>query len=939
MATTMAGAHALELATPFADHMILQRGVKVPVWGWDQPGALIRVAFGGQEQTATADAKGEWRLHLPPLEASATGRMFQVANASGGVVEIQDVLVGEVWHASGEANMDWPAQKSLCANLAAAIEGAEVEVPIREFRVDAVSALYPQKRTTSKDGWKSSRKAGGFSALALSFAHTLHGELGVPIGILLTSHSNTRIEAFTARKANEEHPLLKADADLIRDGDVTTEQGREAFARYERDLATWRKESAKLAFPTDEPLPRPELPGIAGQWRGPSQFFNGRIAPLIPYAIRGSIWCQGSNNKEDGSMYAARMEALVKGWRTAWGMPDMPFYFTQGHCYGGGQDPDAVGFADLRQAQLKYFMEHRDNVGMVVQMDLNPVNPAEIHYPNKLHPGMRLARWALAKEYGKDIACTGPIFAGYEVKGSVVVVSFEKDSLAGGLMVGSKGQEKDFRNSGKYVEPAVETPGEALNHFRLLGKDRRWYAAEAKLAGDDRVVVTSKKVTEPLGVQYAYCAVPMNANLYNKAGLPATPFAAIEGRLIFEEDKGSRPTRPARREAPGRPFLSLASHFRPGVVLQRDQPIRVWGFANAGAQVSVTLNGNSQTAVAGKDEAWNVTLPPMKASNQPIGLTVKADQGEVLRLTHVRIGDVWFLTGAKQLSQEMAWDVRGKEAPAPMPWVHEFRRRTRLSTYPVPRKRWFEVGRDQRYRSTWLTADETAAKYGFTMFAYHFAKAVNRSGVPQGFITMSSGQEEGPDQMASPLSWTSYSGIKDLQNPSLRERVDALRLRDPSSDIAAQAMDKYLATVREMVDRIAGMGRSGADMSTAPLHFPEFPEPEKSVAVPPDAIPTISYNWCVSPFTPMTVAGVVWVPGKENIGHTPPDYAAELEAYAKSLPATYGLEHVPFYYAQPSASLVKGITEPKIPGAKSLTFDAWPESLKDLGSAMGALVE
>ena len=924
-------ASALELAAPFADHMILQRGKKVPVWGFDQPGAKITIEFAGQSHAATADERGGWVLHLDPLDASTEGRVFKAANAAGKSLEIQDVLVGEVWHASGQSNMEWFANKSLVANLAREIATAPAELPIREFRTDTVSALYPQKRATSEAGWKTSRDASDFSALALAFAHTLQQELKVPVGILLTSHSNTRIEAFTERTAIEAHPDLAEDAAMIHDGDVTTEQGRAAFAKYQQDLAAWQQASADLGFPTDSPLPRPNLPGIAGQWRGPSQFFNGKISPVVPYAIRGSIWCQGTSNSDDGRIYAARMEALVRGWRAAWNMPDMPFYFTQMQCYGN-PGPDTVGFADIRQAQHVFFTENRNHTGMVVQIDFNPANPGGIHYGNKLHPGMRLARWALAKDYGKDIPHTGPIYTGYEVKGREVIVSFEKDSLFGGLMVGGKGQEKDFKEPGLYVEPARPTPGEPLNHFRLCGEDRVWHAAEARINGDT-VVVTSNKVPDPVGVQYAYNAVPLNANLYNKAGLPATPFAAIHGDLIFQEKRTRTPPSAAT------PFLSLGPAFRPGIVLQRDQPLPIWGFANPGTNITAKLGDASATTTAAANQSWSIKLPAMPATADPLELTIEADNGRSLKITNVLIGDVWFLAGTTDLTSETAWNPRAPKAelPAPMPLFREFRRKTKASTSEVPRKRWFETGGDRKYRSFWQPADASAAEEGFTMFAYHFAKTLNRPGIPQGFITMSSGQSGRAPQMSSPLSWTAYTGLQNITRPSLRARIDALRLRDPSSGVARKAIEDYLTELNATIARIVAMGKTESDLSTAPLQFPAFPDARQS-GVPADAIPTETYNWCVSPFAPMAVSGVIWVPGEANIGHNPADYAAELEAFAHSLPATFGQDKVPFLFAQPTAGLVNGITTPNLPSAKSVPLAAWPKSLQDLATEMARQV-
>ncbi len=927
-------APAIELGAPFGDNAILQREKDLPVWGWSKPGTAVTVEFAGQKETAKAGADGKWMLKLKPLKASAAPAEMLINDSEGKRVALKNVLVGEVWHASGQSNMEWFAGKSLCSGLAQELSKAKDEVPIRELRTDTVSALYPQKKGTSEAGWKTSRAAGDFSALALAFAHELHKELKVPVGILLTSHSNTRVEAFSERKAIERHPGLKVDADLIHDGDAGTAQGRAAFEKYYADLDAWQKASAELGFPVEKPLKRPDLPGIAGQWRGPSQFFNGKISPVVPYAIRGSLWCQGESNSGDGRLYAARMEALVRGWSEAWGMPEMPFYFTQMQNYGTADSAD-VGLADVRQAQHLFFMNNRAHVGMVVQTDLNPAAPGNIHYQNKLHPGMRLARLALARDYGREIAYTGPIYDKYTIEGNKALVSFEKGSLFGGLMVGSKGLEKDLKEPGKFVEPARPTPGEKLNHFRLCGKDRKWHAAEAVIVGNT-VAVTSKDVPEPIGVQYAYSAAPQNANLYNHAGLPATPFAAIEGKLIFEEDDlekaAALKARYAQYTDPDHPVLTVSASYRDGAIIQRDQPIPVWGYANKGVEVTVTLGGVTRSALANDRQQWSVSFPALKASTHPITLVVKASHGHNKTVQDILIGDVWFLTGSTQLTSEPACDRRDAKAAAPeaMPLVREFRRRTAASSNPIPRKRGFETG-GGRYQTFWQTAHFKSADDCVTMFAYEFAKALNRPGIPQGFVTMSSG---GRDQMASPLSWTSYAGVKEVAHPAFRARVDALRLQNPSSEISRKAVAEYVQALKTELAKVADMARKGADMSGAPLQFPAFPEPGRDGEVKPDTVPTLAYNWCVSPFTPMGVAGVIWVPSKDNLGYTPADYSAELELYARSLPATYGQDKVPFFFAQPSVVLVPGIAAPSIQNGKSVTFDAWPKSLKNIATEM-----
>ena len=929
----------IELAAPFRDNAILQREKPVPVWGWCKPGTKVTVEFQGQTKSATAGKDGSWMVRLDPLKACAEPAMMTILDGEGMKVALTNILVGEVWHVSGQSNMEWIASKSNCSALSLEIAKAKDEVPLREMRVDTVSALYPQKRATSVDGWKSSRTAGNFSALSLAFAYELYKELKVPVGILSSAHSNTRVEAFTQRQAIEAHPELKGDVDLMDDGDVSTEQGRAAFEKYYQELEAWQKASAELGFPVEKPLKRPDLPGIAGQWRGPSQFFNGKIAPVVPYAIRGSLWCQGESNNGDGRLYAARMEALVRGWRNAWGMPDMPFYFTQMQNYGS-PDSAELGMADVCQAQHLFFMNNRSHVGMVVQADLNPAAPGNIHYQNKLHPGMRLARWALADAYGKDIAYTGPIYANSTLDGNKVIVSFEKGSLFGGLMAGSKGFEKDAREPGKYVEPAQPTPGAKINHFKLCGKDRKWCAAEAVIAGDT-VVVTSKDVPAPVGVQYAYSAAPQNANLYNKAGLPATPFAVVDNKLIFEEDDAEKvaaqKAKHTRGSDPDYPVLDLSPCYRDGIILQRDQPIPVWGYANKGVEVSVTLGGVTQAAVANARQEWAVSFPAMKASATPITLTVKASHGQSKSVANILVGDVWFLTGSTLLTSTMAYDRRDKQVPEALPLVREFRRKTAASANPTPRKRYFEVGGDRKYRSLWQTADFTSEDSNVTLFAYQFAKTLNRPGIPQGFVTMSSGQGGKSPQMASPLSWTSFAGVKDMSLPAFQARLDALLLQDPASEVSKKAAAEYVKAVKASVAMIVERAKKGEDMSEAQLQFSSYPEAGREGGVKPDTVPTFVYNWCVSPFTPMAVAGVIWVPGDANIGYTPAEYAAELEIYAKSLPKTYGQDKVLFIYAQPSAKLVNGLAAPSLPNARSVEFDKWPVNLQDLAVGLGAL--
>jgi sialate O-acetylesterase len=723
--------------------MILQRETNVPVWGFDEPKTKVTVEFAGQKKSVVTDEFGDWMVKLEPLSASLEEKEMRISNDRGESFTLSGVLVGEVWFSSGQSNMVWVAGKSMCNELAKEISTSKADVPIREININTVSALYPQKRATSDEGWKKASSASGFSALSLSFAYELYKELNVPIGILLSAHSNTRIEAFAQREAIEAHPNLAKDSELMRKADPMIEEGKEAYQTYFKDLKAWEADAGPIAEAGGKVPARPNLPGIAGMWRGPSQFFNGKIAPVIPFAIRGAIWCQGTSNNGDGRIYASRMEALVKGWRDAWGMSGMPFYFTQMQPYGS-PDPNNVGFADIRQVQHKFFVENRDHVGMVVQSDINSANPGGIHYYNKLHPGMRMARWALAKQYGKEIPYTGPIYKGYEIKDKKVIVSFEKGSLFGGLMLGSKGMAKNRREPGMFVEPAKPTPNDKLNHFRVCGNDQVWYEAVAEIRGDV-VHVWSEKVSKPAGVQYAYSAVPENSNLYNKAGLPATPFAVVDGKFIFEEDDlekaAALKAKYAQWTDPDYPILQVAEYYRDGVILQRNQPIKVWGHANKEVEVTVKLDDQIKKVSPNELEQWSVTFSARPASSEPITLEIKSSHGFERTVRDILIGDVWYLTGSTLLSSEWAYDRRNKEInlPKALPLVREFRRRTAASSFPTPRKRRFETG-GGKYRTYWSAADFSKESTGVTMFAYEFAKALGRDDVPQGFMTMSSGR-------------------------------------------------------------------------------------------------------------------------------------------------------------------------------------------------------
>ncbi|NQT36118.1 MAG: hypothetical protein HQ581_01435 [Planctomycetes bacterium] len=947
---------AIELGAPFCDNAILQRQMPVPVWGWSKPGTRISVEFAGRKKTATTGKNGKWMLQLDALEANADPREMVIIDSAGKAVILKNILVGEVWFASGQSNMDWLAGKSMCGDLANKMARSQEEIPIREYQVDTGSALFPQSRTTAEGGWKSSKQAGGFSALSLSFAWDLHEKLQVPIGIMRSSHGATPIETWTAYEGFAAHPKLQDIAAKIRQSDPSTPDGRQAYANFHEELKKWRVEGEKriqrmraikamncsLTWLRQDGtyvkrpgtvLSRPSLPGIASEWKGASRMYNMKIAPLIPFAIRGAIWCQGTHNAGDGRIYAAKMEALVSGWRKNWGRPDLPFYFTQMQCYGE-PDPNSVGFADIREAQTLFFTSAK-NVGMALQYDLHPANPGGIHNFNKLHPGGRLARWALAHEYDKDIAYTGPIYKSHSIKGNSVRVQFDQRGPGGGLMVGGKGMAADYRKDPPaYFEPARATPGEKLKHFRLAGKDRAWHAAEAVIEGSE-VVVTSKAVPNPVGVQYAYSGSPIGANLYNEAGLPAIPFAYFDATQLFNEDL---PEAIAAAEAqekaktnppPPKPYLQVMTPLRNGAVIQRNKPVHVWGFAVSDMEVTITFGDQTKKATVNEFDQWRVELDPMPASAKGRILAVTCSDGAAATIRDVVVGDVWILTGSTAVSSELAFSGRDPDAAPPpaMPLLREFKIRTKARRFPVPRKRSMEIG-GGKYRSFWQPALFTETERDTSAAGYYFASQVRQKDVPLGIITL------GADN--PPLTWVSYKGMQTAVG--FEKERDELNLLYPDTDVCEAAVTQYIGTLKQYCDEIVALRKEGGDIPRAlGEKAPDFPQPYYNQWVSETETATHTYNFCISPNTPLAVSGVVWIPGEKNMGEDASRYKAALEAYAASLPQTYGQDKVAFVYAHPTADLVEGIATPRIENSVHVEFSEWPKSLQDIATRLGAL--
>lgn len=489
--TALATAACAELvpAPLFTDHTVLQCDKPVPVWGRATPGTKVSVAFRDQNVGATAAADGRWIVYLDPLTASAEPADLTLAAGPDQVV-LHDVVVGEVWLASGQSNMEWPVsylhedERKLTA----------IDLPlVRHLKVEHAAGGAPAD-TFQTSGWKPATPAnvGEFTAIGYFFARDLQRKLGVPVGIVHASWGGTAIESWLSDAARAALPVGATIE--TRWQDAMKAWPPERVARYPADLDAWQQADAKAkATKTRNLLPWPQPPATPDSPARPGGPFNAMIAPLQPAAIRGILWYQGESNVGRPEEYAALFSALIGSWRANWGDATLPFLFVQLPAYADG-NPRGRAWARLREVQTRAL--ELPAVWMAVALDLG--EPENLHPTRKLELGRRLALIAKNQVYGIPGDHTGPMFAGAIAEGTAMRVRFTH--AANGLI-------------------ARDRPPQALE---LAGPDRVFHPATAKIQRDT-LLVTAKEVREPVAVRYAWSNAPA-ANLYSGAGLPVVPF-------------------------------------------------------------------------------------------------------------------------------------------------------------------------------------------------------------------------------------------------------------------------------------------------------------------------------------------------------------------------------------------------------------------------------
>ncbi|MEK7412604.1 MAG: sialate O-acetylesterase [Planctomycetota bacterium] len=492
---------AVEPAALFSDNAVLQADREVPVWGWDTPGQAVTVTVGQAKVTGTADKDGRWEVRLPAMKAAEAALEMTIAGTS--TVVLKNILVGEVWLGSGQSNMampvDWGVFGAWGSPECMKQVGACNHPKLRIFKVEERLVGDPPAKNV-RGSWQMCTPTTvlKWSAAGFFFARDLQKELGgTPVGIINSSVGGTQIAWWSNRKAIIElNPSMNAQVQQRWENDA------KKMEDFDKQVVAWQAAGGKTATKPKRPV---------APW--PSSLYNGMIAPLMPYAIRGIAWYQGESNtgtKVEDS-YAKTLEALITTWRAGWKQGEIPFVVVQLPNFGGGGqyssptckpvqvDPveEEAHWPPLREAQRRV-VAGQSNTALLVAIDIG--DEKNVHPVNKAELGRRWALLAMQMAYGKkDAVVSGPVFAGCTFKDGKAVATFT--TVGGGLTAKGDGEIKGFA---------------------IAGKDGKFVWAKAVIDGAT-VVLSSDAVKEPTAIRYAWAENPIG-NLINTEGFPAGPF-------------------------------------------------------------------------------------------------------------------------------------------------------------------------------------------------------------------------------------------------------------------------------------------------------------------------------------------------------------------------------------------------------------------------------
>jgi len=479
----------IELPKIISDQMILQRNRPVHLWGWADAGEQIAVKLAGNTASTTADAKGRWSLDLDALPAGGPHTLMLKGKNS---VTVNDIMIGEVWLCSGQSNMEFQVRQAETG--AEEIEKADFE-NLRFFYVHRKTSPDPLDRVDPRCQWRpcNSEHVHWCSAIGYFFGKKIHLQTDLPVGLIVSSWGGTPIEAWTPAAGFRQVPQLSSIAEKVASADEQYDRQLKAMFGEVED---WL-DSARTASAADGDIPSPpawpEHP-LDGEHK-PTSLYNAMINPLKPYNIRGAIWYQGESNLGDAMLYYHKMNALIGSWRDIFENPELSFYYVQLAPYRYNRSSTTL-LPEMWEAQTAALK--LPHTGMAVIHD-TVANLNDIHPKNKRVPGERLALWALAKDYGKDIAYSGPLYHSMQIEDGKARIRFS------------------------HVEGGLGTSdSKPPSHFQIAGPDKEFTEAKTRIDGQS-VLVWHPDIDTPTAVRFAWheAAQP---NLYNKAGLPACPF-------------------------------------------------------------------------------------------------------------------------------------------------------------------------------------------------------------------------------------------------------------------------------------------------------------------------------------------------------------------------------------------------------------------------------
>lgn len=497
LVATVAGGTELSFAPVFNNGAVLQCEMPVNVWGSAGPGETVTVSFAGQKKEAVADADGRWKVQLDPMPPSSEPRTLAAVSSIGNQKsEIANVVVGEVWLATGQSNMVVPLR-----NTTGGEQRLKMTIPeIRFVKVPQQAGLPPRPFSAEQLAWKTFEPGpnSGIAAVAFYFAEQLQKEVGRTVGIIQSSYGGTPCQAWTPMRALDEKPELKYYAEAVRKA-VAAGKSREEWMAEVSASEKWQ--TAMKKWNQTKEGPRPVNPGEGdpgNPWsqKSPTVLYENMITPLVPYTARGIIWYQGEANASKPDEYRVLFPAMINAWREVWQRPGMPFLFVQLAAYGH----PTQDWSGLRAAQA-FTRDTVPQTGMALAIDCG--EEKNIHPAAKQPVGERLARLALNQVYGRNTACRGPLFQTLEKNGTSLRIVFQ------------------------YSENGLKTSDgkQEVSGFEVAGADGKFYLAQARIASKDTVELTCAQVPQPEAVRYAWASwIEPPVTLQNGAGLPIEPF-------------------------------------------------------------------------------------------------------------------------------------------------------------------------------------------------------------------------------------------------------------------------------------------------------------------------------------------------------------------------------------------------------------------------------